>query len=126
MALDTDALDARLAQMARYPFRARFHLRDRELQFVAARGIETVRAHAEDLIGKRLAPAFPVKDGKQTPWGGHPVFRAQHATGTCCRSCLQRNHGIPKGHELTPNERRFVVDIICRWVEREAQQSRSS
>lgn len=124
MSVDTAELDARLARMARYPFRARFHLRARELEFVALRGMDTVRAHAGDLIDARLAPAFPAKDGKQTPWGGHPVFRAQHATGTCCRSCLRQNHGIAKGHALTTNEREYVIDIICRWVELESRQSR--
>jgi hypothetical protein len=81
--------------------------------------MDVVRAHAVDIIGQRLAPAQPAKDGKQTPWGGHPVFRAQHATGTCCRSCLQRNHGIGKGRELTDDEREYVVDVICRWVQLE-------
>lgn len=77
--------------------------------------------HARDLIFKRLAPASPFKDGKQTPYRGHPVFVAQHATATCCRSCLQRWHGIPKGHELSTAEQRYVVDVICRWIERESK-----
>ncbi|SUA46177.1 Uncharacterised protein [Nocardia africana] len=115
--LDHATLDARLAAIARQPFRAKFYLRGPEVEFVALRGMAVVREHAADLIGKRLAPAHPAKDGKQTPWGGHPVFRAQHATGTCCRSCLQRNHGIGKGRELTTAEREYVVDVICRWVE---------
>jgi hypothetical protein len=118
-ATDTHAIDERIDAIARHPFRARFHLRARERAFVELRGMETVRAHADDLIGKRLAPAEPPRDGRQTPWGGHPVFRAQHATATCCRSCLQRGHAIPKGRELTADERRYVVDVICRWVERE-------
>jgi hypothetical protein len=87
----------------------------------------TLRLHARDLITKRLAPAEPYKDGKQTPYRGHPVFVAQHATATCCRSCLLRWHQIPKGHELTREERGYVVDVICRWIEREvANPPRSS
>ncbi|MBO0885676.1 MAG: DUF4186 domain-containing protein [Mycobacterium sp.] len=117
--MDRATLDARLAMIGRQPFRAKFHLRGPELEFIARRGMDVVRMHAVDLISKRLAPARPAKDGKQTPWGGHPVFRAQHATGTCCRSCLQRTHGITKGHELTDRERDYVVAIICRWVELE-------
>ncbi|MFF4023437.1 DUF4186 domain-containing protein [Nocardia elegans] len=122
MRLDHATLDARLAAIARQPFRAKFHLREPEMEFVALRGMAVLREHAADLIGERLAPARPAKDGKQTPWGGHPVFRAQHATGTCCRSCLQRTHGIGKGRELTTPEREYVVDIICRWVENECAQ----
>ncbi len=112
-------IDARLDEIARHPFRAKFHLRARERAFVELRGMDTVRAHAHDLIGKRLAPAQPHKDGKQTPWGGHPVFRAQHATATCCRSCLLKGHEIPRGRELTGAEQDHVVDVICRWIERE-------
>lgn len=110
-------LDHRLAQFSRIPFRAKFHLREPERAFVDARGMEVVRQHAVELIDARLAPARPLKDGSQTPWGGHPVFRAQHATATCCRTCLRINHGIAKGHELTATERSYVVDIICRWIE---------
>jgi len=117
--LDHATLDARLEAIAREPFRAKFHLRAPEVEFVALRGMTVVREHAADLIGKRLAPAHPAKDGKQTPWGGHPVFRAQHATATCCRSCLQRTHGIAKGRELSTREREYVVDIICRWIDLE-------
>jgi hypothetical protein len=115
----TTAIDERIDAIARHPFRAKFHLRAHERAYVELRGLETVRAHADDFIGKRLAPANPHRDGKQTPWGGHPVFRAQHATATCCRGCLLKSHGIAKGQELTGDERSYVVDVICRWVERE-------
>jgi hypothetical protein len=47
------------------------------------------------------------------------VFVAQHATATCCRGCLERNHQIPRGHELTAVERRYATDLIMRWIERE-------
>jgi hypothetical protein len=124
MALQAE-IDERIDAIARHPFRAKFHLRARERAFVELRGMDTVRAHAHDLIGKRLAPAQPYKDGKQTPWGGHPVFRAQHATATCCRSCLLKGHGIDKGRELTDDERDYVVDVICRWVEREVAAATS-
>ncbi|QWF81830.1 DUF4186 domain-containing protein [Amycolatopsis sp. CA-230715] len=111
-----DELDQRLARIARTPFRAKFHLRAHERASVEERGMATMRVHARDLIFKRLAPASPYRDGKQTPYRGHPVFIAQHATGTCCRSCLQRCHDIPKGHELTNDEQAYVVDVICRWI----------
>lgn len=117
MSMEDEKLDARLAVITRQPFRAKFHLRRPELEYVARKGLPTVREHATGFIDARLAPASPAKDGKQTPWGGHPVFRAQHATGTCCRTCLQRNHGITKGHELGAREREYVVDVICRWIE---------
>jgi predicted Fe-S protein YdhL (DUF1289 family) len=52
------------------------------------------------------------------------VFIAQHATATCCRGCLQKTHDIPKGRELTADERRYVVDVIVRWIEREVARGR--
>ncbi|WP_251095819.1 DUF4186 domain-containing protein [Streptomyces sp. Caat 7-52] len=112
-------LDQRLDAIARQPFRARFHLRGRDRATAELKGPATVRWHAYDLIAKRLAPAEPYKDGKQTPYRGHPVFVAQHATATCCRGCLERWHGIPKGRQLTRAEHVYVVDVICRWIARE-------
>src|SRR3954453_22393682 len=116
---DRASIDSTLEALARQPFRARFHLRGRDAATVELRGMDVVRTHAGELLAKRLAPAAPHKDGKQTPYRGHPVFVAQHATGTCCRTCLQRNHEIPKGRPLTTEEREYVVDVICRWIERE-------
>ncbi|GHF32340.1 DUF4186 domain-containing protein [Streptomyces griseoluteus] len=113
------ALDARLDSITRQPFRAKFHLRGRDRVTAELKGPATIRWHAYDLIAGRLAPARPYKDGKQTPYRGHPVFVAQHATGTCCRTCLLRCHGIPKGRDLTRAEHVYVVEVICRWIERE-------
>jgi Domain of unknown function (DUF4186) len=117
--VDAGLIDTRLDRLAGQRFRAKFHLRGRDAALVQLRGRETIREHARDLIGKRLAPALPYKDGKQTPYRGHPVFVAQHATATCCRSCLERWHEIPRGRELSPAERGYVVDVIWRWIERQ-------
>jgi hypothetical protein len=111
------AIDSTLQALARQPFRARFHLRGRDAATVQLRGMEVIRAHADDLLAKRVAPAAPPNDGKQTPYRGHPVFVAQHATATCCRGCIERWHGIAKGHELTAGERAYAVEVICRWIE---------
>lgn len=111
-------LDQRLDAIGRQPFRVKFRLRGRE-RAAAASDPARIRSHAYDLIAQRLAPAEPAKDGKQTPYRGHPVFVAQHATATCCRSCLRRWHQIPQGRELSRAERGYVVEVICRWIERE-------
>lgn len=111
-----DALDARLQRMSQSKFRARMRLRGRDRAIVDLRGIATVRKHAQELIEKKLAPAEPRNDGKQTPYRGHPVFVAQHATATCCRTCLQRWHHIPAGRPLDETEQEYVVEAICRWI----------
>ncbi len=115
----TEAIEARLDSMARHPFRAKFHLRGKERAMVEQKGQRTIRRHGADLIGRRVAPARPHKDGRQTPWRGHPVFVAQHATATCCRTCLERWHHLPKGRELTLEEREYVLDVIEAWLSRE-------
>lgn len=109
-------LDTRLQRIGQHHFRAKFHLRGRDRAVVDLPGIATVRKHAQELIESRLAPAEPRNDGKQTPYRGHPVFVAQHATATCCRTCLQRWHGIPAGRPLDDAEQAYVVEAICRWI----------
>ena len=115
----TDPIAERLEVVGSQPFRARFHLRGRERALVQLRGLDAVRTHAEDLITRRVAPAEPPRDGKQTPYRGHPVFVAQHATATCCRGCLERNHEITRGHALTAAELGYVVEVILRWIEQD-------
>jgi hypothetical protein len=112
-------MDDLIDRISAQPFRAKFHLRGRDRGLAQLHGPTRLRRHAHELIARRLAPAFPDKDGKQTPYRGHPVFVAQHATATCCRGCLRKNHGIEQGRELTAEERDYVVDVICRWIERE-------
>ena len=53
MKTDRATLDDRLALIGRQPFRAKFHLRAPEREFVALRGMDVVRAHAVDFIGQR-------------------------------------------------------------------------
>lgn len=98
------------------PFRKKMRLGQKELNYLNSKGIETILQHAADFIDKRLAPANPVNDGKQTPWRNHPVFVAQHATATCCRGCLQKWHSIPKGRELDENEKQHVLEVIRKWL----------
>ncbi|HEY4648361.1 MAG TPA: DUF4186 domain-containing protein [Gemmatimonadales bacterium] len=110
---ERDEVFSRLAQSA---FRQRFRLADREQSYLEERGLETILEHARRFIDQRLAPEFPHRDGKQTPYRGHPVFVAQHATATCCRGCLQRWHGIARGRALTRAEREHVLAVLERWL----------
>jgi hypothetical protein len=93
-----------------------FVLGDPEKEYVTSRGMEILRLHATDFVNKRLAPANPKNDGRQTPTKGHPVFIAQHACGCNDRSSLEQIHGIEKGRELTTDEIEMVVDVILRWI----------
>jgi hypothetical protein len=108
--------------LARSKFRSRFRLSAQDREYLQQRGRELIAAHARDFIGRRLAPAKPRNDGKQTPYRGHPVFTAQHATGTCCRGCLEKWHRIERGRELSADEQAYVVDVLLEWMERELQR----
>jgi len=116
-------LDAVFDALARSAFRRRFALGVREGRYLRERGVETVVAQAHDLIAKRLAPQAPLNDGRQTPFRGHPVFIAQHATATCCRTCLAKWHDIPAGKALDEAERKHVVDAIERWLRAQPVQA---
>lgn len=100
-------------------FRRRFRLRGPELDYLRRKGLTVVLEHAADFVEKRLAPAEPANDGRQTPMRHHPVFIAQHATATCCRGCLEKWHGIAKGRRLEPEEKRYIVEVIKAWLERQ-------
>ena len=111
--IDLDAVFHALGQSS---FRRKFRLTGRELAYLQTWGIAHVMKQAADLIAKRLAPANPLNDGRQTPWRNHPVFVAQHATATCCRGCLEKTHGIAKGHALTDEELAYVLRVLERWL----------
>lgn len=104
------------AALQRSEFRRRFQLRGNELDYLRRKGLAVVVAHAADFIEKRLAPAAPANDGRQTPMRHHPAFIAQHATATCCRGCLEKWHRISKGHALTHAEKQYVVEVIRIWL----------
>ena len=102
--------------LGRSAFRRKFKLGAGDRDYLRDKGMDTIAAHARDFIAKRLAPAQPANDGRQTPWKGHPVFVAQHATATCCRGCLEKWHGIPRGRALDAREQAHVVEAIGRWL----------
>ena len=109
-------LDELFAALAKSAFRRKFHLQGKDLEYLQNKGLTTVLNHANDFISKRLAPAFPEKDGKQTPFRGHPVFVAQHATACCCRGCLEKWHRIPKGRYLSVDEQTYILNVLKGWL----------
>ncbi len=113
----TDLFD-RLSKSA---FRSRFHLSQKDRDYIAAKGLDTIRQHAKDFVAKRLAPAVIPNDGKQTPMRGHPVFLSQHATGCCCRGCFSKWHHIPAGRQLTAEEQDYAVGVLMAWIGREVK-----
>ena len=110
-------LDDVFPALARSAFRAKFRLDTADQAYLRAKGLDVIAVHAADFVARRLAPAAPARDGRQTPWRGHPVFVAQHATATCCRGCLEKWHAIPRGRALDAAEQAHAVAAIVRWLE---------
>jgi hypothetical protein len=54
-------------------FRSGFHLKQKDIDYINEKGMDTIRDHARDFIAKREAPAVIPNDGKQKPTKGHPV-----------------------------------------------------
>ena len=97
-------------------FRSSFHLKQKDIDYINEKGLDTIRQHAKDFIAKREAPAYIANDGKQTPMRGHPVFIAQHATATCCRECIRKWHKMQPGKELSQVQQDYLVDVIMTWI----------
>ena len=112
-----------LNSLSKSNFRSKFHLKQKDKDYIKEKGIDKIREHTYDFINKRLAPEFIPNDGKQTPMRGHPVFIVQHATATCCRGCLYKWHKIPKEIELNEEQKDYIVNVIMSWIGREIKNS---
>ena len=98
-------------------FHGRFKLDNDMVAIVTAKGFDAMRVFAGQRIAKTLAPAAPPNDGRQTPLKGHPVFLAQHATATCCRTCLNHWWRVRKGIALTAEQQRKITNLMMAWIE---------
>ena len=108
-----------LSRLKRSSFRSRFQLKEEDIAYIRKKGMDVIESHARDFVREKLAPAEPVKDGKQTPMKGHPVFKAMHATACCCRGCLNKWWKVPQGKQLTLVQIDKIVNLIMAWIERE-------
>ena len=113
-----------LESLSKTKFRGSFHLNNKMKEYVNNKGIKKIEKDAKEIIIKRLGNSNPIKDGKQTPMKQvHPVFIAQHATGCCCRSCLERIHHIKKGKDLSIDEINYIVNVLIMWIKKEVNIS---
>ena len=112
-------IDEALAKLKTSDFRAKFHLSKADAAYIEQKGPDVIESHCADFIRTRLAPAVIPNDGKQTPWRGHPVFKAQHACACCCRGCLNKWYRVPKDTVLTENQQARIVRLLMAWILRE-------
>jgi len=115
------SVEEHLNRLNNSSFRRKFYLGKKEREVLMKRGFPTVQKDCRHFLETRLSePAsHGFRDGRQTPWKGHPVFVAQHATATCCRGCLERWYNIEKGSPLSQEEIEFVESLIMRWIQKE-------
>lgn len=109
-------IEEKLACLGRSKFRSRFKLTAEDRAYIERVGWGVIEAHAADFVRGRLAPAYPLNDGRQTPMRGHPVFKAMHATAMCCRGCMEKWWGIPQGQPLTLRQQEDAVDLLMAWI----------
>ena len=112
-------INRKLNNLEKSKFRNSFHLNNKMKEYIKEKGLNTIEVHAKDFIEKNLKIYNKEKDGKQTPMKNHPVFIAQHATATCCRSCLEKWYHIPKEKILEEKEERCIRALILSWIEKE-------
>lgn len=68
-------------------------------------------------IAKAVAVENPFRDGQQTPFQGNVIYYAQHATASCCRTCIEYWHGIEKGRALTAEEQDYLVQLVTLYID---------
>ncbi len=112
-------IEDKLNKLAKSKFRSSFKLKEKDIEYIKEKGLDTIKIHAYQFINKRLKPKNIINDGNQTPMKGHPVFIAEHATATCCRTCLYKWHNIIKDRELKDYEVDYIVSIIMKWIEKQ-------
>ena len=108
-----------LVRLGESQFRAKFVLSAADRSYARDKGRHVIDRHAHEMLRARVGEAQPSNDGRQTPWRGHPVFTAQHATATCCRGCIEKWHGIAKGRPLTDAEVNRLADLVMAWIDRD-------
>lgn len=98
-------------EMIRHHF---FHrpVDDTAMRHAQRKGRDQLKDSARERLRKYLAVAEPARDGRQTPLEGNAIYYAQHATATCCRTCLEYWHDIPKGRPLTDAEFDYCVSLV--------------
>ncbi|MBS3066936.1 DUF4186 family protein [Candidatus Pacearchaeota archaeon] len=99
-------------------FRREIHLSEEEKNFVRDKCLDKIIEDAYNFLDKNIRSKKD-NDGKQTPWRGHPVFVAQHATATCCRKCIKKWYKIPENKNLDDKEVKFFIEIILEWIDKE-------
>ena len=81
-------------------------------------GAAEIREWAVRRIAREVARPVEelFRDGTQTPLHGNIVFYAQHATGCCCRKCLEEWHGFDRHTQLGERDVYYLSGLVSEYV----------
>ena len=90
-------IEEALNKLEKSKFRSGFSLSDADYEYLEAKGMDTIRRHAVDFVHQRLSPAYPEKDGRQTPMRGHPFLRQCTQRPAVAAGVFINGIGFPPG-----------------------------
>jgi len=114
-------INKKLASLSKSKFRSSFSLNEKDKEYIKERGLLKIEEHASDFLNSRIK-IKPKNDTKQTPFKGHPVFKAQHGTGICCRKCIRNWHKIPREKTLDEEEIQYLKEVLMTWIRKEMKK----
>ena len=82
------------------------------------KGSVEMRSYVEKRIRTSVGPEQPYRDGTQTKvhQSGNIVYYTQHATASCCRTCIEEWHHIPKGRALDETEILYLTELAMLYI----------
>ncbi len=122
--MNENKINSILYKLSKSKFRSSFHLRKYMIEYIDEKGIDKIKEHTINFINEKLADSNPKNDGKQTPTKNHPTFIAMHACACCCRGCLEKWHSIPKGKELSRDEKNYIYILLMTWIKQEYENNK--
>jgi Domain of unknown function (DUF4186) len=90
---------------------------DKALAHALRKGRLRLHAAARQRLQNSVRRVANPWDGRQTPWRGNTIYYAQHAVAACCRTCIAYWHAIPKDHDLTEAELRYLTGLVLRYLD---------
>lgn len=109
-------LDALSKELIRHHF-LHLPLDEKASTHALRKGREGLHDAALSRLRSSVGKAQPFRDGTQTPMAGNAIYYAQHATASCCRTCIEYWHGIPKGRELSAEELGYLHELVVSYLD---------
>ena len=115
----TYTFDALKYEMIRHHF---WHipLSQKAVRYALRKGCTGLSKTILKQIRRLVGSASPAYDGRQTPRETSPranaIHYAQHATASCCRTCIKEWHGIPHGRELNNREIFYLSELAILYL----------